>query len=75
MWERFSYYGMRGLLVLYLTTAVVSGGLGFNKAVALPFMDFYSSLLFHANDWWILNRPFSYETTSHYYWWYYYGNR
>ena len=38
MWERFSYYGMRGLLVLYLTTAAVSGGLGFDKAVAVQFM-------------------------------------
>ncbi|MGQ0512917.1 peptide MFS transporter, partial [Bacillus sp. D-CC] len=32
MWERFSYYGMRGLLVLYLTTAAVSGGLGFDRS-------------------------------------------
>jgi POT family proton-dependent oligopeptide transporter len=29
MWERFSYYGMRGFLILYLTAAVASGGLGF----------------------------------------------
>lgn len=29
MWERFSYYGMRALLVLFMTTAVVNGGLGF----------------------------------------------
>ncbi|MBO4371163.1 MAG: peptide MFS transporter [Paludibacteraceae bacterium] len=30
MWERFSYYGMRAILVLYLTASVVSGGLGFS---------------------------------------------
>jgi len=30
MWERFSYYGMRALLVLYMTLAVGKGGLGFN---------------------------------------------
>ena len=30
MWERFSYYGMRGFLILYLTAAVTSGGLGFD---------------------------------------------
>ena len=26
MWERFSYYGMRALLVLYLTTEYANGG-------------------------------------------------
>jgi proton-dependent oligopeptide transporter, POT family len=30
MWERFSYYGMRGFLILYLTAAVAHGGLGFS---------------------------------------------
>ena len=25
MWERFSYYGMRALLVLYMTTSTVLG--------------------------------------------------
>src|SRR2546430_12294262 len=29
MWERFSYYGMRGFLILYATASVASGGLGF----------------------------------------------
>ena len=28
MWERFSFYGMRALLLLYLTAAVSAGGLG-----------------------------------------------
>ena len=27
MWERFSYYGMRALLMLYLTASFVTGGL------------------------------------------------
>ena len=30
MWERFSYYGMRAFLILYMTTPVVAGGLGFD---------------------------------------------
>ena len=57
MWERFSYYGLRGLLTLYLTTALVSGGLGFSPAWALHLRILYWSLLFHTNDWWILDRP------------------
>lgn len=30
LWERFSYYGMRSILILYMTSAVASGGLGFS---------------------------------------------
>lgn len=30
MWERFSYYGMRALLILFMTTPIISGGLGFD---------------------------------------------
>ena len=37
MWERFSYYGMRALLVLFMTDLVINGGLGMNveKATAI----------------------------------------
>jgi len=28
MWERFSYYGMRAFLILYMTTPVIAGGMG-----------------------------------------------
>jgi POT family proton-dependent oligopeptide transporter len=30
MWERFSYYGMRAFLILYMTAPTASGGLGFD---------------------------------------------
>jgi len=30
MWERFSYYGMRAFLILYMTAPVLAGGLGFD---------------------------------------------
>src|SRR3989338_3194229 len=30
MWERFSYYGMRSFLILYMTAAPEAGGLGFD---------------------------------------------
>src|SRR5579871_96992 len=32
MWERFSFYGMRALLVLFMTKTVAEGGLGFTTA-------------------------------------------
>ena len=32
MWERFSYYGMRALLLLYMTAPLSAGGLGFDDA-------------------------------------------
>jgi len=37
LWERFSYYGMRALLVLFMTDAVINGGLGMvtQKATAI----------------------------------------
>ena len=28
LWERFSYYGMRAVLVLYLTDLTANGGMG-----------------------------------------------
>ena len=34
MWERFSYYGMRALLILFMTAAPATGGLGFDAATA-----------------------------------------
>ncbi|MCG8374532.1 MAG: MFS transporter, partial [Balneolales bacterium] len=34
MWERFSYYGMRALLILFMTTPAVAGGLNFDDKTA-----------------------------------------
>jgi proton-dependent oligopeptide transporter, POT family len=34
MWERFSYYGMRSILILYAVAAVSAGGLGLDDHVA-----------------------------------------
>ena len=33
MWERFSYYGMRGLLILYLTKSYLEGGLAIDGSL------------------------------------------
>ena len=34
MWERFSYYGMRAILMLYMTKALAEGGLAFDEGYA-----------------------------------------
>src|SRR5688572_32578515 len=34
MWERFSYYGIRPLLVLFMTAALADGGFGFDRPTA-----------------------------------------
>jgi POT family proton-dependent oligopeptide transporter len=43
MWERFSYYGMRAILFLYMTTAVTKGGLEFDQPYAGLIMGTYTS--------------------------------
>ena len=42
MWERFSYYGMRALLVLFLITSISDGGFGWGKAEALSLYGTYT---------------------------------
>ncbi|WP_064092408.1 peptide MFS transporter [Rossellomorea aquimaris] len=46
LWERYSYYGMRALLVLYLTTAYISGGLGVDSAKALSIYGMYTGSVY-----------------------------
>lgn len=46
LWERFSYYGMRAFLVLYLTNEFVTGGLGFAKATATGIYAAYGALVY-----------------------------
>jgi POT family proton-dependent oligopeptide transporter len=45
MWERFSYYGMRAILTLYMTKALAEGGLGFDEGyAALIYATYVSSV-------------------------------
>ncbi len=46
MWERFSYYGMRGLLIVFMTTAVAEGGLGWDSAKSGPIYGLYTSMVY-----------------------------
>ena len=42
MWERFSYYGMRAFLILYMVAPVASGGLGFTDVRAASIYGTYT---------------------------------
>lgn len=46
MWERFSYYGMRALLVLYLTKSLIDGGLGFTDDNASLLYGFFTGFVY-----------------------------
>ncbi|MFT4847823.1 MAG: POT family proton-dependent oligopeptide transporter [Sediminicola sp.] len=51
MWERFSYYGMRAILVLYLIGATedVNAGLGWTNGEALALYGWYTMLVYVAS--------------------------
>ncbi len=51
MWERFSYYGMRAILVLYLVSATIGGnaGLGWTSGEALALYGWYTMLVYLAS--------------------------
>jgi POT family proton-dependent oligopeptide transporter len=46
MWERFSYYGMRALLILYMVDKVAHGGLGFGDVKAGSIYGLYTSMVY-----------------------------
>lgn len=48
LWERFSYYGMLGLLVLFLVAPVASGGFGWDNALALRVFGIFLGLIWFA---------------------------
>jgi POT family proton-dependent oligopeptide transporter len=48
MWERFSYYGMRALLLLYMTAPLSAGGLGFDTAQGGAIYGLYTSMVYLA---------------------------
>src|SRR6476659_4722124 len=60
MWERFSYYGIRPLLILFMTTAVMSGGFGFDRPMASAIVGIYAASVYLASlpGGWIADRWF-----------------
>jgi POT family proton-dependent oligopeptide transporter len=48
MWERFSYYGMRAFLILYMTAPAAAGGLGFADKQAASIYGTYTGSVWAA---------------------------
>ena len=46
MWERFSYYGMRAILILFMTAPIAVGGLQFDVAKAGVIYGTYTALVY-----------------------------
>ncbi|HAS8149801.1 TPA: MFS transporter [Vibrio vulnificus] len=46
LWERFSYYAMRAILVLYLTDTTINSGLGWSTKDALDLYGTYTGLVY-----------------------------
>ena len=58
MWERFSYYGMRGILILFLVAAAETGGFGMTDQKAAAIYGLYTAgvYLFALPGGWIADR-------------------
>lgn len=46
LWERFSYYGMRAILLYFVTDAVAAGGLGLDKPTGQALVAIYGSAVY-----------------------------
>lgn len=46
MWERFSFYGMQGILLIYMYYSVAEGGLGIDQAVATGIVGAYGGTVY-----------------------------
>jgi len=58
MWERFSFYGIRPLLVLFMTAALTQGGFGFDRTTASSIVGIYAACVYLASlpGGWIADR-------------------
>jgi proton-dependent oligopeptide transporter, POT family len=58
MWERFSFYGIRPLLTLFMAAALMDGGFGFERPQATAIVGIYSSSVYLASlpGGWIADR-------------------
>src|SRR5262245_12424962 len=58
MWERATYYGMRAILILFMTALVAKGGLGFDDRTASAIYGLYIAATYLLSLWggWVADR-------------------
>lgn len=58
MWERFSFYGIRPLLILFMTATLMNGGFGFERPQAAAIVGIYAASVYLASlpGGWIADR-------------------
>src|SRR5690349_24933237 len=58
MWERFSYYGLRPLLILFMSATLAQGGFGFERGQASAIVGIYAACVYLASlpGGWIADR-------------------
>src|SRR5437016_4325778 len=68
MWERFSFYGMQGILAIYLYYEATRGGLGLPKATATGIVGAYGGLVYLSTivGAWVADRLLGSERTVFY---------
>ncbi|OOF39222.1 MFS transporter [Rodentibacter rarus] len=65
LWERFSFYGMQGILLIYLYYSVENGGLGIDKAIAGAIVGAYGGSVYLSTIFgaWLADRILGTEKT------------
>ncbi|WJZ03459.1 peptide MFS transporter [Corynebacterium freiburgense] len=68
LWERFSFYGMQGILVFYLYYSVQKGGMGLDEGVATAIVGAYGGMVYLAciGGGWLADRVLGSERTLFY---------
>ncbi|WP_434445301.1 peptide MFS transporter [Lentzea sp. E54] len=68
MWERFSFYGMQGILTIYLYYSAAEGGLGLTETTATSIVGAYGGLVYLSTivGAWIADRVLGSERTLFY---------
>src|SRR3954452_19871086 len=68
MWERFSFYGMQGILLIYLYYSAEQGGLGIPEATAAGIVGAYGGLVYLSTivGTWLADRVLGAERTLFY---------
>jgi POT family proton-dependent oligopeptide transporter len=68
LWERFSFYGMQGILLIYLYYSARQGGLGISEASATSIVGAYGGLVYLSTilGAWLADRVLSPERTLFY---------